>query len=72
MHTCVLKQSLTIVEVGISAEFILIMLPNLDFFLNLIPIFQAPLMSLDGHPLSIKESLHSGKGSEKGESSLKI
>lgn len=72
MHTCVLKQSLTIVEVGISAEFILIMLPNLDFFLNLIPIFQAPLMSLDGHPLSIMESLHSGKGSEKGKSSLKI
>ena len=29
-------------------------------------------MSLDGHPLSIMESLHSGKGSEKGKSSLKI
>lgn len=68
MHTCVLKQSLTVVEVGISAEFILIMLPN--FFLNPIPIFQQPLMSLDGHPLSIMESLHSGKGCEKGKISL--
>ena len=49
-----------------------VIIPNLDFFLNLIPIFQAPLMSLDGHPLSIMESLHSGKGCEKGKSSLKI
>jgi len=72
MQTCVLKQSLTIVEVGISAEFILINYVTQFGFLNLIPIFQAPLMSLDGHPLSIMESLHSGKGCEKGKSSLKI
>ena len=40
MHTCVLKQSLTIVEFGISAEFILIMLyTQFGFFLKSYPYF---------------------------------